>query len=143
MPHNKTLVITSWVLRLIAALILLQTLFFKFTGAQESVYIFTTLGVEPWGRIGSGVFELIASILLIVPRTVAVGAVMSLCAVGSAIIFHLTKLGIALTLVDDHGELFALACVVLVCSAALLFLHRRALPIIGSIFQPPLGVEQR
>ena len=63
MHHSKAFLITSWALRGIAAVILLQTLFFKFTGAKESIYIFTTLGMEPWGRIGSGVVELIASIL--------------------------------------------------------------------------------
>src|SRR5690349_11295848 len=99
MLHNKTLKITSWVLRIIAAAILLQTLYFKFTGAPESVYIFSTLGVEPWGRIASGVFELIASVLLLAPPTVAIGAAMAVSAVGSAIILHLTRLGIALTLV--------------------------------------------
>jgi hypothetical protein len=114
----------------IAAVILLQTLFFKFTGAAESVYIFTTLGAEPWGRIGSGVVELIASILLLVPRTVVYGAVLSLGTMGGAIFSHLTKLGIALPAVDDHGELFALAVLVFVCSAAVLFLHRHELPLV-------------
>ena len=63
-----------WALRIIPALILLQTLFFKFSGADESVYIFSTLGMEPWGRIGSGVLELIASILILYPRTTFIGA---------------------------------------------------------------------
>jgi len=80
--------------------------------------------MEPWGRIGSGVVELIASVLLLMPRRVVYGALLSLGTISGAIFFHLTKLGIALTLVDDHGELFALAIVVFVCSAALLFLHR-------------------
>lgn len=133
MPHNRTLTITSWVLRTIAAVILLQTLFFKFTGAKESVYIFTTLGLEPWGRIGSGVFELFAAILLLMPRTVAIGAVMSLGVISGAIFSHLTRLGIALPAVDDHGELFALAVAVFACSAAVLFLHRHELPAIGTL----------
>ena len=64
MAHTKAFLVTSWALRLIAAVILLQTLFFKFTAAKESVYIFSTLGAEPWGRIGSGVFELVAAVLL-------------------------------------------------------------------------------
>ena len=76
---TKTQTIISWTLQLVAAAILLQTLFFKFTGAEESVYIFTTLGLEPWGRIGSGVVELIACILLLVPRTVPLGAIQGLC----------------------------------------------------------------
>src|SRR5437588_8544629 len=104
MPHNKTFVIASWVLRGITAIILLQTLFFKFTGAKESIYIFTTLGMEPWGRIGSGVAELIASVLLLLPQTVVSGAILSLGVISGAILFHLTKLGITLPLVDDHGE---------------------------------------
>ena len=78
MEHSKTFAITSWILRLIVAVILLQTLFFKFSAAKESIYIFSTLGAEPWGRIGSGIFELIASILLLVPSTTTVGATMAL-----------------------------------------------------------------
>ena len=125
--------ITSWILQLIAAVILFQTLFFKFTGARESVYIFSTLGLEPWGRIGSGVVELIASILLVIPTTVTLGAILSLGVIGGAIISHLTKLGIALPAVDDHGELFALAVIVFVCSTGVLFLHRREIPAVGQL----------
>lgn len=128
MEHTKTFLIISWTLRLIAAVILLQTLFFKFTGAKESVYIFTTLGMEPWGRIGSGVAELIASVLLLVPATVPYGALLSLGVIGGAIVSHLTKLGIQLTAVDDHGELFGLAVGVFVCSLAVLVMHRSQLP---------------
>jgi hypothetical protein len=131
MEHSKTFVITSWALRLIVAVILLQTLFFKFSAAKESVYIFSTLGMEPWGRIGSGIFELVASILLFIPSTLTVGAAMALAATGSAILFHLTRLGIALTAVGDRGELFALAIVVTVCAIAVLLLHRQELPLIG------------
>ncbi|MCB0312144.1 MAG: DoxX family protein, partial [Calditrichaeota bacterium] len=71
--HNKQSTL-SWLLRLVAAAILLQTLFFKFTGAEESVKIFSALGVEPWGRIGTGMMELLAAVLLLVPRTAAIGA---------------------------------------------------------------------
>lgn len=118
-------------LRGIAAVILLQTLFFKFSGAKESVYIFTTLGIEPWGRIGSGVVELLASILLLLPRTVLFGALLSLGTISVAILSHLTKLGIAIPAVEDNGELFTLALIVFVCSAAVLFLHRHEVPIVG------------
>ena len=134
MEHSKAFVITSWVLRLIVAAILLQTLFFKFSAAKESIYIFSTLGAEPWGRIGSGIFELIASILLFIPSTRTGGAAMALLATGSAILLHLTRLGIALTAVGDHGELFALAIVVTVCSIGVLALHRQELPLIGASF---------
>src|SRR3954465_5216839 len=101
MQHARSFVWMSWALRLIVAVILLQTLFFKFTAAKESVYIFSALGMEPWGRIGSGVFELIASVLLLVPATVSIGALMALAATGSAILFHLTKLGVALPAIGD------------------------------------------
>ena len=123
MKHTRAFLFGSWALRGIAAVILLQTLFFKFTGARESVYIFTTLGIEPWGRIGSGAVELIASILLLTPRTVVYGAALSLAVISGAIVSHVTKLGLALPAVGDHGELFALAIVVFACSAALLALH--------------------
>jgi len=128
---SRTWEIASWTLRGIAAVILLQTLFFKFTGAKESVYIFSALGLEPWGRIGSGIVELIASILILTPRTVVFGAILSLGVISGAIVSHLTKLGIALPAVDDHGELFALAVAVFICSAAVLILHRREIPVLG------------
>ena len=83
-----------WALRIVSAFILLQTLFYKFSGAEESIYIFSTLGMEPWGRIGSGVLELIASILILYPRTTFIGAALGAGLMSGAIFFHLTKLGI-------------------------------------------------
>jgi hypothetical protein len=121
----------SWILQVIVAVILLQTLFFKFTGAAESVYIFSTLGAEPWGRIGSGVVELIASILLLMPRAAALGALLSLGTISGAIMAHLTRLGIAITPVGDNGELFALALVVFFGSALILLIRRRSIPVVG------------
>jgi hypothetical protein len=135
MEHSRAFVITSWILRLIVAVILVQTLFFKFSAAKESIYIFSTLGAEPWGRIGSGVFELIASVLLFLPGTTTMGAAMALAATGSAILLHLTRLGIALTPVGDRGELFALAVLVTLCSIAILLLHRQELPLVGRSFR--------
>src|SRR5208282_992370 len=96
--------ITIWVLRILAAVILLQTLFYKFSAAEESVYIFSTLGMEPWGRIGSGIVELIAAVLLLIPRTTPIGAVLGLGVMSGALFFHLTKLGLVVK--DDHGQLF-------------------------------------
>jgi len=124
------LLVASWIARLAAAAILVQTLFFKFSGAAESVYIFTTVGQEPWGRYGSGIVELIASVLLFFPRTVGLGALLALGTMGGAIFFHLTKLGIVVH--DDGGLLFSLAIVVFVCSAFLLILYRRTLPVVGA-----------
>lgn len=112
----------SLVLRLVVAGILLQTLFFKFTGAEESVYIFSRLGMEPWGRLGSGAAELAASILLLVPPTVVPGAVLAIGIIAGAILAHLTVLGIEVA--GDRGLLFGLAVTVLVLSAAILVLHR-------------------
>lgn len=115
--------------RLLAAVILLQTLFFKFTGAEESKYIFTQVGAEPFGRYASGVVELIASILLFVPRYVWLGAALSLGVISGAIFSHLTILGIEVK--DDGGLLFGLACVVFLCSAFVLWHKRCQLPLIG------------
>jgi putative oxidoreductase len=119
---SKNLKIVSWVLQVIVALILVQTLFFKFTGAPESVYIFEKLGAEPWGRIGSGVMELIAAVLLLWPSKVVFGAVLSLGAICGAIMSHLTKLGIVVQ--DDGGLLFAMAVIVFLASLAILFIRR-------------------
>jgi len=111
-------------------MILLQTLFFKFTGAPESVYIFSRVGLEPWGRIGSGVAELIAAILILFPPTTWLGAGLALAVMAGAIFSHLTILGIVV--MDDGGLLFGLALAVAVCSVVLLFLQRRRLPLIGA-----------
>jgi putative oxidoreductase len=119
----------SWVLQLVVAGILLQTLFFKFTGAAESVYIFSTLGAEPWGRIGSGVVELVAAILLLVPATTTIGAAVALAVITGAILSHLTILGVEVQ--GDGGLLFALAVVVFVASALILLLRRGEIPIVG------------
>ncbi len=121
--------IWSWILRVLVAAILLQTLFFKFTGAEESVHIFETLGMEPWGRYGSGIAELLASVLLFVPGRTAWGAVLALGVMAGAIFSHLTKLGIEVQ--GDGGLLFGMAVAVFVASAVLLVLHRDELPLIG------------
>lgn len=106
--------ITLWGARVLAAIILLQTLYFKFTGAEESIYIFTQVGMEPWGRIGVGIMELIASILLLIPVVSWVGAVLALGLMSGAIVMHLTILGIEVQ--GDGGYLFLLALVVSICA---------------------------
>lgn len=121
--------VVSWGLQLVVAGILLQTLFFKFTGAAESVYIFSTLGVEPWGRIASGVVELLASVLLLVPSTATIGAALALAVMAGAIASHLAVLGIEVQ--GDGGLLFGLALVVFVASAAILILRRNDIPVVG------------
>lgn len=134
---SSKLKIISWTLRLIVAAILFQTLFFKFTGAEESKYIFSTVlspELEAYGRIGSGFVELIAVVLLLLPKTVWLGALLSLGTISGAIMSHLTKLGIEVK--GDGGLLFALAVTVFIGSALILLIHRRELPVIGQIFQP-------
>ena len=124
--------IASYLVRFTAAIILLQTLFFKFTGAPESVYIFTKVGLEPWGRYGSGVVELIAAILLLSSCHCWLGALLALGMMGGAIMSHLTKLGIVVQ--NDGGLLFALAITVAVCGLITLALHRRQIPFISEYF---------
>jgi putative oxidoreductase len=109
--------------RIVTAVILLQTLYFKFTAQPESVELFTKLGVEPWGRIGTGVIELIASILLLVPATIFVGAFLGIGLMGGAILSHLTVIGIESK--GDGGQLFMLAIIVLVCCSIILLLHKQ------------------
>jgi hypothetical protein len=114
-----------WVLKLLAAVIMLQTLFFKFTAAPESVYIFSTLGMEPWGRIGTGIMELIASTLILIPKTTSVGATLGICLMGGAIFFHLTKLGLVVQ--DDSGQLFIYALLVFISCTILAVVYRKDL----------------
>lgn len=151
---SSSAVAVGWVLRLIAAVILLQTLFFKFTGAPESVYIFTKLSEflghliapifgsnvaatvarsEAVSRIGSGGMELVAAILLIWPRYPWAGAILAFAATAGAIASHLTFLGIEVQ--GDHGLLFGLAITVVACSLGVLSLYRTQLPIVGGRFQ--------
>lgn len=114
--------IISWVLRLLAAVILWQTLYFKFTAAPESVALFTKLGVEPWGRIGTGIVELFAGLFLLIPSTVFIGAMLGIGLMSGAILSHLLVIGIASQ--GDGGYLFALAVVVLICSCCLAWLYK-------------------
>jgi len=145
-PMTTPLLVLSWACRIVAAIILLQTLFFKFTAAPESVYISTKLGafihtylpfasigtVEVSGRIGSGIMELIAAVLLLTPRFVWAGAILAMAATGGAIVSHLTFLGIEVQ--GDKGLLFFLAIAVLVTSVSALFLHRMQIPVFGKRF---------
>ncbi|MEM1250650.1 MAG: DoxX family protein [Acidobacteriota bacterium] len=119
----------GWALQTVVAAILLQTLFFKFTGAPESVYIFETLGMEPFGRWGSGLAELVASVLLFIPSRRVYGALLALGVMAGAIGSHLTMLGIEVQ--GDGGLLFGMAVVVFASSAALGWMHRRQLPFLN------------
>src|SRR5215831_14367822 len=131
-PKSRWIVLLSWACRAIAAVILLQTLFFKFTAAPESVYIFTKVHAEPWGRVGSGVVELIAAVLLLIPRTVWAGALLAVAVMAGAIVSHLTVLGIEV--MGDGGLLFGLALIVFCTSTVALVLHRTQIPVIGRRF---------
>ena len=145
-PMSTPFLVFSWLCRIVAALILLQTLFFKFTAAPESVYIFTKLGavihtylpfasigtVEVSARIGSGIMELVAAVLLLTPRFVWAGAILAMAATGGAIASHLTFLGIEVQ--GDKGLLFFLAIAVVVTSSIALFLNRMQIPVFGKRF---------
>ena len=121
----------SWVCQIVAAAILGQTLYFKFTAAPESVYIFSRLGMEPWGRIGSGVVELTAVLLLLVPRFAWAGSLLALGVISGALVSHLTKLGIEVQ--GDKGLLFLLAVVTFLASAVVAYLHRREIPLLSGL----------
>lgn len=125
MKSNKIIL----VLRIAVAIILIQTLRFKFTAHPDSVYIFETVGLEPIGRIGIGVLELIAGILLLIPRTIWAGATLTLGLIGGAIMMHLTQLGIEVK--EDGGVLFYTAIVTFILSAIILYSQRKEIPIIG------------
>jgi uncharacterized membrane protein YphA (DoxX/SURF4 family) len=134
MSITKPLHIFFWILRLVAAIILLQTLFFKFTASEESVYIFSTIGMEPWGRIGTGTMELIAAVMLLIPRTTAIGALLAIGLMSGALFFHFTKLGIEVK--GDGGQLFAYAVIVFISSVMLIFIHRKQLrELAGKFYQ--------
>ena len=116
-------------LRLIVAVILLQTLYYKFGGHEDSIYIFTTLGLEPYGRIGIGVMELIASILILLKRTSWAGALLTVGLMAGAIFSHLTQLGIEVK--GDGGQLFYMAVGTWVLSLFVLLSERKQIPFIN------------
>ncbi|MBX2971313.1 MAG: DoxX family protein [Cyclobacteriaceae bacterium] len=118
----KFALLIYWIARLVAAIIMLQTLYFKFTGAEESVYIFTQLSMEPWGRIGTGVAELLASVLILISPTAWIGAGLALGLMVGAIGSHLTVLGIEVQ--QDGGQLFIYAVVVALSSTYVLYWDR-------------------
>lgn len=118
-------------LRIIVAIILINTLRFKFTAHPDSVYIFTQVGLEPFGRIGIGILELIAGILLLIPKTVWAGATLSIGVLSGAIFFHLTNLGIEIN--NDNGVLFYTAITTFTLSAIILYLYKQQIPFINKI----------
>ena len=118
--------IFTWIIKLIAVVILHQTLYFKFSGTEESIYIFTKLGIEPYGRIGSGIVELIASILILIPKTTLIGAILGLGTMFGAIFSHIFALGIVV--LNDGGTLFALAIVTFICCSILIYQQRSKIP---------------
>jgi len=126
---NKSLLLF---LRIIVAIILIQTLRFKFTAHPDSVYIFTKVGLEPFGRIGIGVLELIASILILIPKTIWTGALLTVGLISGAVLMHLTQLGIEIN--DDGGTLFYMALGVLILSLIILWNERRKIPHLGNLF---------
>jgi uncharacterized membrane protein YphA (DoxX/SURF4 family) len=113
-----------WILRLVPAIILVQTLYFKFTAQPESVQLFTRIGMEPYGRIGTGVLELVAAILILIPRYTGYGAILGLVMMTGALYFHLTKIGIFF---GGDALLFIYAVVTFVCCALLIFIYKTRL----------------
>jgi len=118
--------IINLALRVVPAVILLQTLFFKFSAAPESVYIFSTLGLEPYGRIGLGIVELVVAILLLIPKTTWLGGLLGVGIMSGALFSHLTKLGVAVQ--GDGGTLFILALITFVFCVILLWKNRKDIP---------------
>ena len=128
----NTRTLLSWALRLFAAVILAQTLFFKFTGAEESRYIFSAIGMEPWGRYLVAVSELVVVVLLLLPRTAGLGGLMGLGVISGALFFHLTLLGIEVQ--GDGGTLFYLALAVFIACLGIVWLHRTELQALAQRF---------
>lgn len=125
----KSKSILDLALRIIPAVILLQTLYFKFSGAPESIYIFETLGLEPVGRIGLGVVELIVAILILIPRTTWLGAILGAGIMSGALFSHITKLGIVVQ--NDGGTLFTLALVTFIFCVVLVWKNRKQIPFVN------------
>lgn len=118
--------VAVWICCLLAAGIMIETLFYKFTGAAESKYIFSKMGTEPWMRWVQGIWELMAALGLLLPRLRWAGGILTTGAMSAAILSHLTWLGLAIQ--GDHGLLFGMALVTFGCGATVLWLSRHAIP---------------
>jgi hypothetical protein len=114
-----------WLVKIVAAVIMLQTLFFKFSAAPESVYIFSVLNLEPYGRIGTGIIELFAGILILIPKTSVYGAILGLSTMMGAIFSHLFVLGINVQ--NDGGKLFILGVITAICCLIIIFKNKDVL----------------
>jgi uncharacterized membrane protein YphA (DoxX/SURF4 family) len=112
-----------WACRIVAALIMLQTLYFKFTASPESVYIFSHVGMEPVGRIATGIAELIASVFILIPKTSLIGATLSLIIMIGALATHISILGIEV--MNDGGQLFIYAVIVALASLYVILRHTK------------------
>lgn len=135
----KITIIVSWLLRIVAAAILLQTLYFKFTAQPESVELFTKLGAEPMGRIGTGIIELFASILLLIPSTVFMGALLGIGLMAGAIASHILVIGIQSQ--GDGGQLFMLAIIVFICCVIIAVLHKqKGIDLLNKFLKPKMAV---
>lgn len=130
----KPAIILFWLARIAAALIMLQTLYFKFTASPESVFIFTTVGMEPWGRWLVGFLELVSAIMLFIPSTIWLGSILAIGLMAGALGMHLTLLGIEVQ--GDGGQLFIYALIVLVCTLYSLWISRRTIPTVLRKFLP-------
>lgn len=122
-------IIVSWIAQIVAAIIMGQTLFYKFTANPESVQLFTELGMEPQGRLLIGTLELIACILILIPSSIVYGALLGSCLMAGAIIGHFTELGWE----GDRLHLGLLAVVTLVCCLVTLVIRRHELPLLKAI----------
>ncbi|WP_339793586.1 DoxX family membrane protein [uncultured Imperialibacter sp.] len=119
------------VLRIVAAIIMLQTLYFKFTGAPESIYIFSTIGMEPWGRYMVGSMELVASVLLLIPKIYWLGGLLGMGLMAGALFFHFAFLGIEVQ--GDGGLLFAYAVIVFLASLVTVLDRKNDIPILKNL----------
>lgn len=136
----------KWALAIYVAFVFIQSLLFKFSGSQETVIIFNTIadwmaGIAPlsaiaepfreYGGVSVGSVELVASVMILIPKTRLLGALTALGVISGAIFFHLfTPLGVN-RVVDaagntDGGVLFFMACGVWLSSAVIIWLERRA-----------------
>lgn len=112
-------------LRIVTAIILIQTLHFKFTGHPEAIHVFSSIGMEPWGRYGIGIVELIAGILFFLPNLWKIASVITFGLMIGAIGVHLfTPLGIVVHYdgKEDGGQLFVMAIIALLFSGILMIL---------------------
>lgn len=127
---NKAEKLISIVFQIIAALILANAAFGKFSGNEMSVHVFHELNILET-RIVIGIIEVLAALLLL-SKIPQYGALLGFGTMLGALIAHVSILGMEIH--GDGGQMVMMMAVVLLSSIIVMWINRRRMPFVGHTF---------